>query len=93
LIAALRQPWALVLLLWCAVLASAAGAIYTRHRARELFVELEQLHRQRDQLDVAWGQLQLEQSAWSAHAFVERVATRRLHMSVPDPATIQVVSP
>lgn len=81
------------MLLWCAVLGSAAAAVYTRHRSRELFVELEKLHRERDQLDIAWGQLQLEQSAWSAHAFVERVATRRLNMGVPDASRIQVVTP
>ena len=89
----LRQPWIVVILLWCAVLGSAAAAVYTRHRSRELFVELERLHRERDQLDIAWGQLQLEQSAWSAHAFVERVATRRLNMNVPDALAIQVVAP
>jgi cell division protein FtsL len=89
----LRQPWIAAMLLWLAVLGSAAGAVYTRHRSRELFVELEKLHRERDQLDIAWGQLQLEQSAWSAHAFVERVATRRLNMGVPDASRIQVVGP
>jgi cell division protein FtsL len=88
-----RNPWLQVAVLWCAVLASAAGAVYTRHRSRELFVELERLHRQQDQLDIEWGQLQLEQSAWSSHAFVERVATTRLHMATPDPARIQVVTP
>ena len=31
-------------LLWVGVLASAAGAIYSKHRARELFVELERLN-------------------------------------------------
>jgi len=93
LISALRQPWVIALLLWCAVLGSAGGAIYTRHRARELFVELERLHRQRDQLEVNWGQLQLEQSAWSSHASIDAVATGRLRMSVPDPAAIQVVLP
>ncbi len=91
--ASLRQCWIAALLLWCAVLGSAAAAVYTRHRSRELFVELEKLHRERDQLDIAWGQLQLEQSAWSAHAFVERVATRRLNMGVPDASRIRVVSP
>ncbi len=44
------------------MLLSAAGAVYTRHRAREQFVELERLNRERDQLNVMWGQLQLEQS-------------------------------
>ena len=32
--------------------------------------------RRRDRLQIEWGQLQLEQSAWSTHAFVERVANR-----------------
>jgi cell division protein FtsL len=88
-----RHGWIVVAVLWFGVLASAAGAIYTRHRSRELFVELERLHRQRDQLEVEWGQLQLEQSAWSTHAFVERVATTRLQMVTPDPARIRVVTP
>ncbi|HMA11441.1 MAG TPA: cell division protein FtsL [Steroidobacteraceae bacterium] len=85
--------WVIVALLWFAVLGSAAGAVYTRHRSRELFVELERMHAQRDRLEVQWGQLQLEQSAWSTHAFVERVATTRLKMVTPDPARIRVVMP
>jgi cell division protein FtsL len=85
--------WLALAVLWLATLGSAAGAIYAKHRSRELFVELERLHRQRDNLEIEWGQLQLEQSAWSTHAFVERVATTRLNMSSPDPARIQVVGP
>jgi cell division protein FtsL len=85
--------WVFVALLWFAVLGSAAGAVYTRHRSRELFVELERMHAQRDRLDVEFGQLQLEQSSWSTHAFVERVATTRLKMVTPDPARIRVVKP
>ena len=88
-----RHGWIIVAVLWFGVLASAAGAIYTRHRSRELFVELERLHRQRDAIEIEWGQLQLEQSAWSTHAFVERVATTRLQMVTPDPARIRVVMP
>jgi cell division protein FtsL len=80
-------------LLWCAVLVSSAGAIYSKYRARELFVELERLNTARDELDADWGRLQLEQSAWSAYAFVERVASERLHMSIPDSRDIEVVAP
>ena len=58
-----------------AVLGSAAGAIYCKYRARELFVAARALNSSRDKLDIEWGQLQLEQSAWSTHAFVERVAS------------------
>jgi cell division protein FtsL len=79
--------------LWLAALASAAGAIYSKHRARESFVELERLNSRRDNLEIEWGQLQLEQSAWSTHAFVERVASTRLKMAMPPPQEIEVISP
>jgi cell division protein FtsL len=79
--------------LWVAALASAAGAIYSKHRARELFVTLERLNSERDNLEVEWGQLQLEQSAWSTHAFVERVASTKLKMGSPPPRDIELISP
>jgi cell division protein FtsL len=81
-----------VALLWILTLGSAAGAVWCKHRARELFVELEALNARRDNLDIEWGQLQLEQSAWSSHAFVERVASTRLHMAQPPPKEIEIVS-
>ena len=79
--------------LWVGALGSAAAAIYCKHRARELFVELEQLNGRRDNLEIEWGQLQLEQSAWSTHAFVERVASTKLHMAMPPPKDIVIVAP
>ena len=77
-----------VAVLWVGALGSAAGAIYCKHRAREMFVELEQLNARRDNIEIEWGQLQLEQSAWSTQAFVERVATEKLHMAMPPPKEI-----
>jgi cell division protein FtsL len=79
--------------LWVAVLLSASGAVYCKFRARQLFIELEHLSTQRDNLDIQWGQLQLEQSAWSTHAFVESVASRKLRMSMPAPKDIVIVQP
>jgi len=79
--------------LWVMTLGSAAGAIYCKHRAREMFVELERLNGRRDNLEIEWGQLQLEQSAWSTHAFVERVASTRLHMAMPPPKEIEIIAP
>jgi cell division protein FtsL len=89
----LRNSWFVVTVLWCAVLVSAAGTVYTKHRSRELFVQLGWLHRDRDQLDMTWGQLQTEQSMYSAHAKVEAIALGRLNMVSPDPARIQLVAP
>jgi len=79
--------------LWVAVLLSASGAIYCKFRARQLFIELEHLSTQRDNLDIQWGQLQLEQSAWSTHAFVESVASKKLRMNMPAPKDIVIVQP
>ena len=82
-----------VALLWVAALGSAAGAIWCKHRAREMFVQLEALNARRNNLAIEWGQLQLEQSAWSSHAFVERVSSTRLHMAMPPPKEIEIVAP
>jgi cell division protein FtsL len=80
-------------LLWLALLASAIAVVRARHEARELFVQLEQLSAERDRLNIEWGQLQLEQSAWSNHGFVERVASERLRMTLPRPQEVRIVAP
>ncbi len=85
--------WSALPLLWVAVLASAAGAIYCKHRARELFVDLERLNSGRDELEAEWGRLQLEQSAWSAYSYVENVANTRLHMHIPVSTDVEIPPP
>jgi len=80
-------------LLWLAVLASAIAVVRARHEARGLFVQLEQLSAERDRLNIEWSQLQLEQSAWSNHGFVERVASDRLQMTLPRPEEVRIVAP
>ena len=82
--------WALPLL-WCMVLGSATATIWCKHRARELFVELEQLNAGRDELDAEWGRLQLEQSAWSTYAYVERIADAKLRMRIQASREIETV--
>ena len=71
------------LLLIAIVLASALGTVASQHTARKLFTEMEREQERMRQLEVEWGQLQLEQSAWST----------RLKMVAPDPARIRVVKP
>ncbi len=79
--------------IWLAVLGSAMQAIYARHKARDLFVHLEKLNAERDSLEMEWGRLQLEQSYWSSHAFVERVASAKLQMSLPQTRDVRIVRP
>jgi cell division protein FtsL len=78
-------------LLWLAVLASAVAVVRARHESRTLFVELERLSAERDRLNIEWSQRQLEQSAWSNHGFVERVAADRLGMKIPKPDEVRFV--
>ena len=79
--------------LWLAVLGSAMQVIYARHKARDLFVHLERLNAERDSLEMEWGRLQLEQSYWSSHAFVERVANAKLQMNLPQTRDVRIVRP
>jgi cell division protein FtsL len=79
--------------LWLAVLGSAMQVIYARHKARDLFVHLEKLNAERDSLEMEWGRLQLEQSYWSSHAFVERVANAKLQMNLPQNRDVRIVRP
>ena len=79
--------------MWLAVLGSAVQVIYARHKARDMFVHLERLNAERDSLDMEWGRLQLEQSYWSSHAFVERVANSKLQMNLPQTRDVRIVRP
>jgi len=69
----------------------AIGVVAGQHRARKLFVELEREQEYARNLDIEWGQLQLEQSTWAMHARVEKLAANRLQMRSPPPANVQVV--
>lgn len=81
------------LILLLVLTACALGLVTSQHKARKLFAELERQQEHAKQLDVEWGQLQLEQSTWALHARVERIARERLRMSVPDARRTQVVMP
>ena len=81
------------LILLLVLTACALGLVTSQHKARKLFAELEREQERAKQLDVEWGQLQLEQSTWAMHSRVEEIARDRLHMSVPDARRTQVVMP
>jgi cell division protein FtsL len=82
-----------VAILWCTVLGTSLGVIYAKHEARSRFNELQQLTKQRDDLDIEWGQLQLEQSTWATHGRVERVAREDLRMVIPQATDLRIVQP
>jgi cell division protein FtsL len=71
---------------------SALALVTAQHQARKLYVELQKEQELAKQLEVEWGQLQLEQSTWAMHARIEKIATRELRMRVPASSQTQIVS-
>lgn len=69
-----------VSILLLAVVASAVEVVRTHHVRRNLFVELDELDKQRDRLQAEWGRLQIEQSTWAASERIERVAAEKLNL-------------
>ena len=62
----------------------ALGAVTSQHRARKLFQALEGEQERVRQLDIEYGQLQLELSTWATHPGIEQIARDRLRMVTPD---------
>ena len=88
-----RLAMLVVVGLWATVLGSAAAVVWVKHEARTLFVDLEKLSAERDRLNIEWGRLQLEQSAWSTPGFVEQVADQRLKLTIPAATEVRIVQP
>ena len=76
-----------------AVVWMALELVVTRHDARRLFAELEELRSEQTRLDERWGRLLLERATWSTHGRVERIARNELDMIAPDVATVVVIEP
>jgi cell division protein FtsL len=86
-----RQPFFLTIVFAVVCVMSALALIYTKHESRKLFIELEQLATERDELNIEWGQLQIEQSTWATHARIEKVAAEQLSLARPQATEIYVI--
>lgn len=75
------------------VLASSLGVVYAKHQSRKLFIELDELKKERDEMNVEWGRLQLEQSTLATHGRIERAAKKNLNMVTPEYEQILIVRP
>ena len=80
-----------VLILAC--IASAIGVVYARHRHLLLFVELSRLEKARDELNIEFGRLQLEQATVAESNRIDQIARLRLGMKFPEAGDVVVVRP
>lgn len=83
----------IVAVLILANLVSAIGVVHARYRHRQLFVELSRLEKSRDELNIEFSRLQLEQATWAESNRVDQIARGRLGMKTPEPADIVVLRP
>ncbi len=75
-----------------AVVVTGVGLIFTKHYSRELFLNLENLQRQRDDLEIEWGMLQLEQSTLATEVVIDHAARTRLRMAEPNVETVVYIA-
>jgi len=81
----------LVGLLIVVVTVSAIAVVFMRHQHRLTYVALRHAQQTRDNLNIEWGQLLLEQSTWAMHHRVEVEASRKMGMITPNPDQIVVL--
>jgi cell division protein FtsL len=83
----------LILILTGMLVGSSISLVYVQHLRRSLFWEYKSLLIEQDQMQVVWGQLQLERSTWAAEDRIERMAVSELKMQVPKADAVVVVAP
>jgi cell division protein FtsL len=79
------------IILLAILMACAMALVTSQHRARKLYVELQQELELEKKYGEAWNRLQLEQGAWSIHARVETIAAQQLRMRAPSAARTHLV--
>ena len=80
-----------LLLLLGAVIVSAIGVVWTRHESRVLFMQLNQLQAQNDDLTIEYGRNELEQATFAEPRVIDDAARQKLGMITPRPQDVQLV--
>ena len=81
----------LILIVGCG--GTAISIVHARHQHRLLFVELSRLERMRDELNIEFGRLQLEQATVAESTRIDAIARIRLGMKSPEADDVVVVRP
>ena len=67
-----------------AVVICSLGVVTSQHKARKVFQALEAEQDRARQLEVEFGQLQLELSTWGTAPRIEKIAREKLKMHAPE---------
>lgn len=86
-----KKTFWIMLVMIVAIFISALGVEYDQADNRMLFNQLTLLQRERDALNVERAQLLLEESTWSTQSRVQKAATEKLNMIMPNQKNIVIV--
>lgn len=78
---------------WVLCILSAIAVVTVSFECRILSDQLMQLKTRQQQLQVEWGRLLLEESAFAEHSRLEDIAVAQLGMRRPSPGEVRVVGP
>lgn len=84
---------AAIAVLWGTVILSAFAVVVSKHQTRTQFQSLVALESERDDLEIEWSRLQLEQASLANLSRIEQKATRQLGMVMPRVGDAVMVSP
>ena len=85
-----HPAWSVLLLVL--TVSCALGVVSSQHKARKLFAALQKEKDRSQQMEVEWGQLQLEQGTWAMPARIENIASAKLHMKLPDQGSVHRIN-
>jgi cell division protein FtsL len=86
------RAFLVLLLLTAATVLSGIRVVQERQESRRLFVELTRLENERDELEVEYGRLKIEQATWSDNARVAKMAAESLGLVAPQPTETRIVT-
>jgi len=86
-----RYELGLLLLLIAGIVGTGIGVVYTSYASRMEFVALQALHTERQDLEVRWGRLSIEEAALTTHSRIETRARKLLGMRLPRGGDVRVI--
>ena len=81
----------LVVVLGLAVVVSAVGVVYARFQTRVLVDQLQDLRAEKENMEIEWGLLQLEQGTWAAEGRIDTTAREQLGMVLPQADQVIII--
>lgn len=77
--------------LFVLIIVCALSVVTSQHKARKLFIDLQQEKDRSQQMEIDWDRLQLEQSTLALPSRVDKIASHQMQMQMPQSKQIQFV--